>query len=120
MSTNLKFEDFVKSIEGTQLPAQGHSPVFSGERVSGVDNQNLQVMCGIAESLKRIADHLAPVPSELVGTPYVAERLGCTTVWVTEMIRNGQIPQRCVVPGTGDGKPWKFVRTRIDEWIKNR
>jgi hypothetical protein len=57
---------------------------------------------------------------EIVGTPYIAERLCCTSIWITEMVRRGVIPPACVVPGTGDGKPWKFYRTRIDEWIRRR
>jgi hypothetical protein len=71
----------------------------------------------IAQSLSRIAD---PPPADIVGTPYVAKRLACTTVWVAEMIRNGGIPKECVVEGTGNGKPWKFHRQLIDEWIKTR
>lgn len=70
--------------------------------------------------LRRIADHFDPPPPNIVGTPYVAQKLNCTTVWVTEMIRLGQIPTSCVVPGTGNGKPWKFHRARIDEWMKKR
>ncbi len=23
-------------------------------------------------------------------------------------------------PGTGNGKPWKFIRVRIEEWLKRR
>lgn len=68
----------------------------------------------------RIADHFDPPPPNKVGTPYVAERLGCTTVWVAEMIRSGQIPKACVVEGTGNGKLWKFHRKRIDLWIQSR
>jgi hypothetical protein len=71
-------------------------------------------------SVVRLADHLAPSPSALVGTPYVAHALGQTTTWVADMARKGTIPKGCVVPGTGTGKPWKFYRDRIDAWLKSR
>ena len=66
-----------------------------------------------------------PMPSprgrpSVVGTPYVAGKLGCTTVWVSELARKGDIPKACVVPGTGIGKPWKFFRVKIDGWIAER
>jgi hypothetical protein len=74
----------------------------------------------IAKSLQRIADVLDPPPSKIVDSPYVADRLGCTTVWVAEMARRGQIPKNCIVPGTGNGKVWKFYRPLIDQWIESR
>jgi hypothetical protein len=74
----------------------------------------------VADSLARIADALDPPPPDVVGSPYVAGRLGCTTVWVAEMARSGAIPASCVVPGTGNGKPWKFHRERIDRWLAAR
>lgn len=115
----IKFSDYSDMSEELYFPT-AYPLVPCSDRDWETENQSLQVMRGIAESLKRIADQLEPIQPELVGTPYIADRLGCTTVWVTQMIRNGQIPQRCVVAGTGDGKPWKFVRRLIDEWIKNR
>ncbi|MDA1214269.1 MAG: hypothetical protein O2955_17305 [Planctomycetota bacterium] len=39
----------------------------------------------IADALERLADHFAPRPADIVGTPYVARNLACTTVWITEM-----------------------------------
>jgi predicted DNA-binding transcriptional regulator AlpA len=70
--------------------------------------------------LERIADVIAPSPTETVGTPYVAQKLGCTTVWVAEMVRKGQIPKSCLVAGTGVGKPWKFYRKQIESWLETR
>lgn len=75
---------------------------------------------GIDGSLKRIADVLDPAPPDLVGTPYVASKLGVTTTWIADQIRSGQIPSSCLVPGAGNGKPWKFYRDRIDRWIASR
>lgn len=74
----------------------------------------------VDEFMRQFGDVNKAKPPELVGTPYVAERLGCTTVWVTDLIRNGNIPVGCIAPGTGNGKPWKFFRVRIEEWLKRR
>jgi hypothetical protein len=74
----------------------------------------------IGIDLKRIADHFDPPPPDKVGSDYIASRLGCTTTWVADMVRRGEIPPHCVVPGTGSGKPWKFFRSRIDSWITSR
>ena len=71
-------------------------------------------------SLERLADRLAPDPGDIVGTPFIARRLGCTTAWITELIKTGGIPKSCIVEGTGNGKPWKFRRRQIEEWIKSR
>lgn len=74
-------------------------------------------------TLKRIADaleRLAPPPSEKVDARYIADRLGCTTEWVAKQARDGQIPTSCIVRGTGNGKPWKFYRHKIDKWIEDR
>jgi hypothetical protein len=70
--------------------------------------------------IRRIADALDPPPPDLVDSGYVAGKLGCTTTWIADMARNGEIPTPCIVPGTGRGRPWKFRRTRIDEWIARR
>jgi predicted DNA-binding transcriptional regulator AlpA len=74
----------------------------------------------VAFQLGRIADHFDPPPPDIVGTPYVATKLGCTTDWIAIMVREGQIPPSCVIQGTGNGKPWKFRRSRIDQWIEQR
>lgn len=78
------------------------------------------VIATIAASLKRIADHFDPPPPDIIGTDYIADRLGCTVVWVAKMASEGKIPKNCIVPGTGIGKPWKFYRSRIDHWILMR
>ncbi len=70
--------------------------------------------------MRRIADALAPPPPDIVGTAHVAALLGCTTVWVAEMARAGHLPPGCIVPGTGNGKPWKFYRGKVEGWIASR
>jgi hypothetical protein len=74
----------------------------------------------IAVALERLADHVAPLPADIVGSGYVAQRLGCTTVWVAEMARRGDLPKGCIVPGTGNGKLWRFYRQKIDQWLATR
>ena len=44
-------------------------------------------------SLERIANHVVPQPGDIVGTPYIADRLGCTTSWVSELVKTGAIPE---------------------------
>jgi hypothetical protein len=84
------------------------------------ENELLAKLERIAESLERIANKLDPLPGDKVGTRYVAEKLACSTIWITELIRKGEIPPGCIVPGTGNGKVWKFYRKRIDDWIATR
>jgi hypothetical protein len=74
----------------------------------------------IAASLARLTNHLVPDAPAVVGTPYVSRRLGCSAVWVAEMVRLEQIPKGCLVQGTGNGRPWKFHRAKIDEWMASR
>ncbi len=74
----------------------------------------------IAESIGRLADFFAPAPKDKVGTGHVARLLGVTPTRVGQMATKGIIPKGCVVAGTGKGKPWKFYRDRIDEWVESR
>jgi predicted DNA-binding transcriptional regulator AlpA len=77
-------------------------------------------LAGLVEVLTRVADAVAPEPADVVDSPYVAKKLGCGTTWVGEMARKGTIPKSCLVPGTGNGKPWKFYRAKIEAWIAGR
>jgi hypothetical protein len=99
-------------------PQLDHEPVAN--RVSLPDGDFRRLMQSIEHQLARIADHFDPAPPSLVGTGYIAAKLGCTTDWITMMVREGQIPTACLVAGTGNHKPWKFYRQRIDEWIEQR
>lgn len=80
----------------------------------------MQALESIAESQKRLADHLTLEPADIVGTPYIAGKLGCSTAWVSQLVKDGEIPAHCIVEGSGNGKLWKFYRERIDRWIKDR
>lgn len=74
----------------------------------------------IATSLERIANKLDPPPSDKVGNRYIADKLGWTTTYVSFLVRDGQIPSSCIVAGTGNGRLWKFFRSRINAWIAVR
>ena len=86
-----------------------------------LDNINRSPQLNIlADSVERLSAHFTPAQSEIVNSGYVAGKLGCTTTWVSEMTRAGRIPRKCVVPGTGKGKLWKFYRRKIDAWMESR
>lgn len=78
------------------------------------------VLADIAASLKRIADHVDPPPPDIVDTQYIADKLGLTLEYASTLAKTGKIPRNAIVPGTGEGKPWKFYRSRIDPWILMR
>ena len=84
----------------------------------GLDTR--RVLSEIAADLKRIADHFDPQPPDVVGTPYLANKLGCTATWIAQMVRSGEIPKGCIFPGSGKGRQWKFFRCRIEEWLACR
>jgi hypothetical protein len=50
----------------------------------------------------------------------LADKLGCTATWIAQMVRSGEIPKGCIVPGSGKGRQWKFYRCRIEEWLASR
>ena len=102
----------VRRIEEVASPA-GVNPVQ-------IRLDNPEAIATIADALNRIADHFDPPPSDVVDSVYVRQKLGCTTTWVAEMARKGDIPAACIVPGTGKGKLWKFYRSKIDKWLEER
>ena len=82
--------------------------------------ENQRVLAEAETHLRRIADHFDPPPSDIVDTPYIADRLGLTTARIAQLVRSGEIPKACIVPGTGDGRPWRFYRRRMEEWLAKR
>ena len=73
-----------------------------------------QLVCDV----HRIAEHLDPSGDDrLVGTVYVATRIGLTTHSVCDMARVGTIPPDCIAVRSRDGSRWKFTRKTIDFWI---
>lgn len=90
------------------------------KRRPNVKDDSHSLLERVAVALERIAEHVAPKPDNIVGTDYVASRLGCTPTHVARLVRDGSIPISCVVAGCGDGRPWKFLRARIDDWLEMR
>src|SRR6185295_1949648 len=83
------------------------------KRLDGFESQ-LPSLASFVEAVTRLADHCAPEPANIVGSKYVADRLGCTTTWIGRMATNGTIPRGCIVQGTGNGRLSKFYRKRIN------
>jgi hypothetical protein len=79
----------------------------------------LELLAGLTASVRRIADRLDPPADAVVGTSYVAKRLGHTTIRISEMIRRGDIAS-CVVQGTGNGRVWKLHREKVERWLASR
>jgi hypothetical protein len=101
----------------TSATASGIGPVTV---VVELGPETLRVLAEVQADLRRLADHFDPPPPDIVDSPYIAALLGCTTTWIADQARNGTIPKICIVPGTGDGRPWKFYRRRMEEWLANR
>lgn len=104
-----------RRIEGVTLPERVVAEQTSPHNVAAPD-----FIATIAGALKRIADHFDPPPPDVVDSVYVSQKLGCTTTWIADQARTGKIPAACLVPGTGNGKPWKFYREKIEKWIREQ
>jgi hypothetical protein len=63
---------------------------------------------------------LAPPVPDLVGTDYIARRLGVSKQWVGAMAERGDIPRHCVAPKVSGGRIWKFHRDKIEAWLRDR
>jgi len=63
---------------------------------------------------------LAPEVPDLVGTDYIARRLGVSKQWVGQMAERGDIPRNCVAPKISGGRIWKFHRDKIEAWLHER
>ncbi len=85
-----------------------------------LDGELVHPECAIDQFFALLGDPSRSKTPDVVDTSYVAQKLGCTTVWIADQARSGAIPGSCIVPGTGHGKPWKFYRLRIDGWLRER
>jgi hypothetical protein len=85
-----------------------------------VEPASVVVLKQIARAAEEIARHLEAKPPEIVKSSYVAGRFGCSIKWVGEMVRRGEIPKNCIAPGSGNGKQWRFYRSKIDRWIDSK
>jgi hypothetical protein len=71
----------------------------------------------IADGIERLIDLLVPKTSELVGTEYVASKIGKSKQWIGKMAERGTIPKNCIAPKVSGGRIWKFHRDKIDAWL---
>ena len=86
-------------------------------------NDFATLVAALADQTRAIGDLVAtltPNAPDLVGTDYIARRLGCTTQWVAQMADRGDIPKECIAPKVSGGRIWKFHRDRIDAWLRER
>jgi hypothetical protein len=105
---------------GQSLSPQTGSGVNAVTVVVELGPETLRLLADIQTDIKRLADHFDPLPPDIVDTPYIAHCLGCTTTWIAQMVRSGEMPKGCIVPGSGKGRQWKFYRRRIEEWLASR
>ena len=63
---------------------------------------------------------LAPEVPDLVGTDYIARRLGVSKQWVGAMAERGDIPKNCVAPKISGGRIWRFHRDKVEAWLRER
>jgi hypothetical protein len=97
-------QNSLKRQELVAYPVQSPAPPFGLD----IHMAYFTLFGEIASSLRQLTEALCPSSTDKVGSDYVSNKLGCTSVYVAEMARNKKIPSRCIVPGTGNGKPWKF------------
>ena len=104
------------------VPASYDDYVADGDTIEFLQgNEGYDIVLErIATGIESIAKHLDPTPPEKVGTPYVAERIGVSVKRIGDLCRRGDIPKSCIVPGTGNGKEWRFYRDKIAKWIEQR
>jgi hypothetical protein len=107
-------------VREPSFPAEGCLEACREEQRLNVSDADPSPLERIAVALERLADHLAPDPDNMVGTDYVAGKMGCTQTHVARLARDGGIPISCIVAGCGDGRPWKFLRARVDDWLGMR
>lgn len=77
-------------------------------------------LASVATDVRRIANQLDPPPPDLVDTSYVADKLGVSAKRISQLALAGEVPAAAIVPGTGEGKPWRFYRSKVDPWIETR
>ena len=71
-------------------------------------------------AISSLVTTLAPEVPDLVGTDYIARRLGVSKQWVGTMAERGDIPRSCIAPKLSGGRIWKFHRDRIEAWLRER
>ena len=102
----------------------GRPPVASGLYFGAEEDRTMTNFNGAVEPFERIADGidrlievLSPKTAELVGTDYIASKIGKSKQWIGKMAEKGTIPKNCIAPKISGGRIWKFHRDKIDAWL---
>jgi hypothetical protein len=91
------------------------------DRASGNDFADLvDALRNHTAAITSLVATLAPEVPDLVGTDYIARKLGVSKQWVGTMAERGDIPRTCITPKVSGGRIWKFHRDRIDAWLRER
>lgn len=119
-----------KEIDFTR---QGRPPSADREFLCNEETKPMEMTAGgndIAGLVAALKEHtlaigslvatLAPKVPDLVGTDYIARRLGVSKQWVGAMAERGDIPKNCVAPKISGGRIWKFHRDKVDAWLRER
>ena len=112
-------EDSGDRLDSTEARSRSANEDQFGRIAAALEQIALPIR-DVEPALRRIADHFDPPKRGTVGTPYVAERLGVSVRWISDLIRRGDIPKSCIVPRSGDGKYWRFWKDKIDEWVEQK
>ena len=117
---------FKKDVEPALEKVLGvNRPPFAEEEFS-YEKENLKVnetylapesFERIAQGIERLIEVLVPKTSELVGTEYIASKIGKSKQWIGKMAERGAIPKDCIAPKVSGGRIWKFYRDKIDAWL---
>lgn len=83
-------------------------------------NETIEPFERIAAGIERLIDVLVPKTTELVGTEYIASKIGASKQWVGKMAEKGTIPKNCIAPKVSGGRVWKFYRDKIDAWLEGK
>lgn len=114
------------------FPASGRGRPPFADRGSHCAEENPMIasVSDITDLVVALKDHtraisslvatLAPEVPDLVGTDYIARRLGVSKQWVGTMAERGDIPRNCIAPKVSGGRIWKFHREKIEAWLRER
>lgn len=122
-----------KTINSEAVATDRPRPTDSGSISVSAENKPMEMLAGsndITALVAALKDHtraisslvatLAPEVPDLVGTDYIARRLGVSKQWVGAMAERGDIPRNCIAPKVSGGRIWKFHREKIEAWLRER
>jgi hypothetical protein len=120
--------DFEAAATGRPREAEAGSHSSSREETRPMEmtaggNDIAALVAALKEHTRAIGSlvaTLAPPVPDLVGTDYIARRLGCSPQWVGQLAERGEIPRACIAPKISGGRIWKFHRDKIEAWLRDR